>query len=164
MTSGLLIFIVVLGIVAFAAVGVLLGLPLFGFRQAARSELQGSVRSIVQAQRSTTQTQRGTGKNQATLIQSVSQDAQNMKRNADSTLTLEKKLRFAQWKLQHTVFYLAQVMISASVFYICSLVFNNPVLLAVSLFAGPLFMHWELNRRLYNRFKAFDKDYPTFIL
>ena len=44
MTSGLLIFIVILGIVAFAAVGVLLGLPLFGFRQAARYELQGSVR------------------------------------------------------------------------------------------------------------------------
>jgi len=80
-----------------------------------------------------------------------------------SELTLEKRLKYAQWKMPPPVYRLCQVTISLVMCYLVSLKFNQ-ILTAISLLSGPLFMSWLLNRFMDRRFKAFDTDYSPFLL
>ncbi len=78
-------------------------------------------------------------------------------------LTLERKLRFAQWKIPPLMFRLSEVVISVVACGLISIKFNL-VMTLLSLMSGPLFMRWLLNLFMDKRFKAFDADYAPFIL
>jgi len=78
--------------------------------------------------------------------------------------SLQDRLRYAQ--LEHVPLYvvsLAQVVISLVFFLIARRYFHFP-LQALSLFMGPMFVNVYLERRIRNRVKRFDIDFPQFLL
>jgi tight adherence protein B len=97
------------------------------------------------------------------LRRSVSQE-EAIQKVSDTKLTLRKRLKYAQ--LAHVppyTFALAQVAVSIVAFLITRLFFDLPLQL-VSLTSGILFMNWLLNFLVERRFRAFDRDYPQFLL
>ncbi|NDC38767.1 MAG: hypothetical protein EBZ48_12065, partial [Proteobacteria bacterium] len=85
------------------------------------------------------------------------------KKVSSSKITLEKRLKYAQWSIPPTVYYFCAAGVSLFLFTICFLKFNI-VFQGLSLLAGPVFMGWLLNLRVHARFKEFDADYPQFLL
>lgn len=164
MSWPLIALIVVLCFIGFAGVALLLGLPVFGGQNLFGSSSQGNVRNLVQVQRSTTSSIRDTtDQRRKSVIQAAQREDQIRKTNS-SRLNLRKRLRFAQLDLHPTIYYLLQVVLSLIAFAVVNLMFSNPLLRLASLLSGPLFMNWVVNTRMNSRFKAFDKDYPTFLL
>lgn len=97
------------------------------------------------------------------LRRAVSQE-EAIQKVSDTKLTLRKRLKFAQ--LNHIppyAFALAQVVVSVVAFLITRLFFDLPLQI-ISLSSGILFMNWLLNFLVERRFKAFDRDYPQFLL
>ena len=155
---------VALGIGAFVLISYSLGLPILGSKQSLRSNVQGNVRSIVQAQRTTTTTSRKGGKPQTSIYQSAAEQGKLAHHAAGTArLTLEKKIKYSAWKIAPVIFYCACLTISLFSFFVVSQVFDA-VLQFISLITGPLFMHWLINTAMHKRFKAFDRDYPQFLL
>jgi tight adherence protein B len=61
------------------------------------------------------------------------------------------------------VFHLLELGVSLIAFAIVVSSFNVVIQL-LTLLTGPLLMRWYLNRAIDKRFKAFDQDYPSFLL
>jgi tight adherence protein B len=79
-----------------------------------------------------------------------------------SVLTLEKRLKYAQWNIPPMAFRLCQLIISIVAVYVISLKFNK-VMTMMALLSGPILMNWLLNLFMDRRFNAFDSDYPAFL-
>lgn len=90
--------------------------------------------------------------------------SQTKSRTTSSRLTLRKKLKFAQWTMPPIIFRVCEVGISVLMFALAYLLGLNVAFLIVGLLSGPVFMRWILNLMIDRRFKAFDKDYPSFLL
>lgn len=155
---GVLLLFCVLALVATA---ILLDIPIPGFG-AMRGDMRRNMRAIVSAQRTSVASARKSGGSpKESIVAAAEQEA--VKRVVSSKLTLRKKLRYAQWKIEPVVYRAAQVTISLIVAGVLSLYMNLFVVL-ISLLSGPLFMGWLLNMAVERRFKAFDADYPAFLL
>jgi tight adherence protein B len=126
---------------------------------------RSSLRSIVASQRSAS-SDRGSSRfgTAATLASALRSTSVEQKRKpATSELTLEKKLKYATWKMPPAVF--RTIEISLSVVAVSAAHFRlNIILQAFVLFSGPIFMRWLLTRAIERRFKAFDADYPQFLM
>lgn len=149
-----LIFICVL--LLLFMIGISLGLQVPGITGgSARSQLS----RMVEAQRG------GSKQAMARMDQSVYDTAKeaHVENVKTSVLTLEKKLRYAQWKLPPLGFRLLEIGISLVVAFIVSIKFNV-VMVGIALLSGPLFMRWLLTLFIERRFKAFDSDYPAFLM
>ena len=84
--------------------------------------------------------------------------------SSDNTLTLQKRLKFAQ--LSHVppfVFAIAQMIISVAAFLIARQYFYI-LLQLMALTTGPLIVNAFINFRVGSRFKRFDRDFPAFLL
>lgn len=84
-------------------------------------------------------------------------------KTTNSELTLDKKLRYARWKMSKRTFWLSKLLISAIAFTIVSMKFNLAFQM-LSVFSGHLAMEFALMRSVNKRFKKFDRDYPQFLL
>jgi tight adherence protein B len=84
-------------------------------------------------------------------------------KESDSTMTLEKRLKYAQWKIPTLTYRLLEAVCSIAMLI---LIQNHVgiVLQAASLLFGPVFMGWILNFFMMKRFKRFDADYPHFLM
>jgi tight adherence protein B len=82
---------------------------------------------------------------------------------SNSSLTLEKRLKFAQSRMTPAVYRLCQIVISIAAFFIAGAKFNL-FIQVLALSAGPLFMGWLINFFVNRRFNQFDIDYAPFIL
>lgn len=115
----------------------------------------------------TGRSQTGKGKHRSTLSQHQKSGASDelliQRKRTSSALTLEKKLKYAQWNMPPVVFRLVMIVISLCVIAMASQLFDW-VVQVVSLLSGPLVMNWTLNRAVSSRFKAFDADYPQMLL
>lgn len=80
-----------------------------------------------------------------------------------SELTLEKKLKYARWKLPVIGYRAIQIVISLFAFSIAASHFNVGIQM-FSLMTGPIVMGSILNIFVDRRFKKFDADYPQFLL
>jgi len=149
--------IVLLG--GLALVLLLLGLPGGGFNPHSATKAQMS--RIVAAQRHAGQTGLFTGKSGASPLKGA--EEAKVEKLHTCELTLEKRLRYAQWKMPPLMFRVLQVLISLVVCFLVSQKFNI-LLTWMSLLSGPLFMNWLLNLFMDRRFKAFDVDYAPFLL
>jgi Flp pilus assembly protein TadB len=89
--------------------------------------------------------------------------AASSKKASDSAITIEKKLKWAQWSMNVTLFHSIEAGLSFISFLLGTLLFGPLVLLAC-LSVGPITMRALLNRAVENRFLSFDKDYPSFLL
>lgn len=147
------VLIVVLVVVALAIFMLLLLLdfPIPGLGSSSKSQ---QMSSIVSAQRSA----QGDVK-----TKNKDDDEPEQIKPSSSSLTLEKKLKYAQWNLPPMVFYISQAVISIIAFYLVSLKFNR-VLTGMALFTGPIFVRGFLNFAINRRFKAFDRDYAAFLV
>lgn len=124
------------------------------------SNVRGHMRNIVEAQRRNMEITRP-GQRKATVLESASEN--QVQKVASSKLTLRKRLKYAQWKLPPVMFRLLEVVVSIFAFGIVSIKLGLALQL-MSLLAGPVFMGWLLNFCMDRRFKAFDQDYPAFLL
>jgi len=156
------VIVIILGIVILAVlvlVLLLLGFPAghgaFDVGYATRTQMN----RIVAAQR-----QQGK-KAQAEALREIYRSAEEARvdKVCTSELTLEKRLKYAQWKMPPLFFRLIEVVISIVACFLVSLKFNI-VLTCLALLTGPFFMNWLLNLFINRRFKAFDRDYAPFLL
>lgn len=80
-----------------------------------------------------------------------------------STLTLEKKLKFAQWKMTPMSYRMYCALISG-MFFLIAVFKLNIMFQALALFGGPVIMNSLAMRSVNRRFKKFDQDYAPFLL
>lgn len=159
MDVGLIVVIVLFSIGAFVAVAVLLDLPIVG---GSRGGVKGNIKSIVASQRGESGKggQKLVNRKGETIFESAQQSS--VGRLSNSSLTLEKRLKYARLPIPPLVFRISEVGISLFAFSIISLKFNTAIQVA-SLMSGPILMRWILNTMVDRRFKAFDADYPAFL-
>lgn len=81
----------------------------------------------------------------------------------DTNLTLEKKLKYGQWKMSKIQYRIYCAVISG-IFFLVALVKLNMMFQVAVLFAGPVVMNSFLMRSVNKRFKLFDRDYAPFLL
>lgn len=84
-------------------------------------------------------------------------------RMTNSEVTLEKKLKYAQWKMSKRTYWLLAIGISVVSFLVISQKFNT-FFQALSVAMGPIVMNGLLAKAMNKRFKKFDRDYPQFLL
>lgn len=80
-----------------------------------------------------------------------------------TALTLEKKLKFAQWKMSQPTYRIYSVIISV-IFFLIAILKLNILYQALAVFAGPIIMNSLVMGAVNKRFKLFDRDYPSFLL
>lgn len=155
-----LIIVIILFLVSAAVAAVILfDLPILGGKQ---THVRSHIKNIVSSQR--TQTTSGTGSKQGERVNIFKTAAESkVERVVDSRLTLRKKLKFAQWNFPPALFHVAEIAVSLLAFSLAAMKFNL-VIQGFALLTGPLFMRWLLNMQIERRFKAFDSDYPQFLL
>lgn len=149
-------FIVLIGGLIGALAGVLLLLLVSKRRSATVSVQMRNLGSKTSPEKQTTShspASRGEGRNKE----------MSRKVRQSSALTLEKKLKYAQWKMSPLIFRVLLISISVIVFAITSQLFHL-VIQIFSLFSGFLVMNWAINRAVSKRFRAFDADYPQMLL
>jgi len=158
MNVTVLIVAILFIVVAMVAAAFFLGF--FGGATGGRGGAHSSMRTIVESQRKMSESRRDKPK-RVSLFQTAAES--KVSKVVSSRLTLAKKLKYAQWKMPPLIFHLLELALSLVAF---SLVFSafNVVIQLLTLLTGPLFMRWYLNRAIDKRFKAFDQDYPSFLL
>ncbi len=105
-------------------------------------------------------TSRGNVPKPETIFQTA---ATEKARRVDSRLTLKKKLKYAQWRISPMAYRAMIVGISLFTLALFSIKFHWSVQL-ISLVSGPIIMSAILNYAVERRFKAFDQDYPAYLL
>lgn len=150
-----------IGILIVLVIALLAGVIYFFFGTG--DENNSTVRNMVESQRNATSYKLGRdGKPQKTILDVIDEESRVKKVQA-SSLTLEKKLRYAQWDIAPSIFYGSMVLISLFALLLVSLKFNIVIKL-ISLAAGPIAMYSLLSNAMMSRFKRFDADYPSFLL
>lgn len=126
------------------------------------NDAKSSLKTMVAVQRSTmmTETPR-TRQAKASLMQTAEEST--VLKSSDSKLTLRKKLKYGQWKMSPAIFRFCEITISLFVVSLAHFKLNV-MMQGMCLLTGPLFMRWLLTRSVEKRFKAFDADYPQFLL
>lgn len=147
-----------LAILAYMARGVL------GFGASSDVVVRQSIRSMVAAQRGGASESSRAQYSYATDRRGEEDGASAVPRSSDNKLTLEKRLKYAQLSgVPPYVFAIVQIAISVTAFLLARVwFFIGLQLLALTI--GPLVVNNFINRRMNNRFKRFDKDYPQFLL
>jgi tight adherence protein B len=126
------------------------------------SQSQLQMRNLVHTQRVSEQTSSKKDKNsKGKLIDTI--DGSKVEKPVSATITLERKLVYAQWNISPYFFRIFQVVIGIATFSIFQLKFNIVVQI-VSLFTGVFIMNTILDYLVNRRFKSFDKDYPQFLM
>ena len=162
MSAPLIIILIAVAVLALAGGVLLLGGGISGLGLSPRAGVQGSIRAIVAAQRDPNT---GRPRHEAHRASQLADAAKTAKvvEVRTSQVTLQKLLRFAQWKITPLMFRGAEVAISLFAFLIARGIFGIVLQLA-ALLIGPLFMNWLLLYCVHRRFAAFDRDYPPFLM
>ena len=162
MSASLIIILIAVAILALAGGVLLLGGGISGLGFSPRGGVQGSIRAIVAAQRDPNT---GRPRHEAHRAAQLADAAKTAKvvEVRTSQVTLQKLLRFAQWKITPLMFRGCEVAISLLSFLVARGIFGI-VLQLTALMIGPLFMNWLLLFCVHRRFAAFDKDYPPFLM
>lgn len=162
MSVELIIVIAGICVVFFVLAAVVLGLPVFG--GSGRSSMRNQMRSIVSSQRHSSgrfADRRSVGSENLSVFDTAKES--EVRKKVDSRLTLEKKLKYAQWKISTLTYRACIIGISVGAAFVVSQNFNI-VMTGMSLLTGPIFMNWLLNFHVDRRFHAFDEDYPQFLM
>lgn len=117
---------------------------------------RGQMARIVAAQEKSAAHAAGSGLHEAAL-------ERRARKATSARLTLRKKLRYAQWRMRPQMFRLMELGVSVLACASASMVFNA-VITGACAAAGPLLMHWRLNRAMQKRCRCFEADYASFLL
>jgi tight adherence protein B len=129
-----------------------------------------SLRSLVQAQRNQNELLKETGaqsqrkvKDNLAFVAAEDPNLSRKKLAQSSALTLEKRIKYAQWKITPIQFRAIQVLITIAVFLLARAQLALPMQL-LALFLTPSIVMSFLNKAMEKRFMAFDADYPVLLL
>jgi tight adherence protein B len=81
----------------------------------------------------------------------------------EAVKSIKKRLQYAQLNISPMIFHVVEVSLSLFAFAIAFKFLSIPMQIA-ALLTGPLFCRWLLNLLVDKRYKAFDRDYPAFLL
>jgi len=152
--------IVLLGVAA--ASWVLLGGGVGG--QGVQGHVRNNMKAIVASQRHDDRDNRPKSKESRASIFDTAKE-NTVQKTSDSKLTIQKRLKYSQWKIAPSAFYSMEALISLLVFSITSVTLQlNIIMQVMTLVIGPIVMNAILDRAMNKRFKAFDADYPQFLL
>lgn len=160
MTTTTIAILLIICIAALFVAAIILGLPIAGGARKSQSRFKNNLGSIVSAQRESAAYQRSPGERERP---NQVFDTSQFRKTTGSKLTLQKKLKFAQWKISPAAFHLMELGVSFAAFMAIGIRLNY-FMMFLCLAAGPVFMRWILNFRIDRRFKAFDLDYSPFLL
>ena len=135
------------------------GSPILGQRAA----VSDNFRALVSAQREQRkQTGKRSGENLALAAAAENRELRKTS-SATSRLTLEKKIRYATWVITPAQFRGIQAVVTILIALPVYLRFGW-ILFTVALILSPLLVGAVLDYAMNKRFKAFDKDYPAFLM
>ena len=134
-----------------------------------QSTQTASLRSLVQAQRSQNDpfkeggTKERRSKDNLAFVAAEDPSLTRKKLSQSSALTLEKRIKYAQWKITPLQFNAVKLLVTIVVFILAHLELAVPMqLLALAL--TPSLVDSVLDSSMNKRFKAFDNDYPVLLL
>ena len=152
----------IIGLIVFAFIiivaAVLLDLPVPGMGGGS-SNLQSNIRNIVATQR---EAQDGLGQPKKKDASALAAEAR-VERKTSSKLTLEKRIKYAGWDFPPFVLVACEISFSIVFFLLVRLKFFVPLQI-LALASGPMLGGWVLNSTVDRRFKAFDSDFPNFLM
>lgn len=155
-----------LAISALAFLGLLafLGMDKLGLGFSSQGLVRQSIRDMAAAQRSSQdRAQRDQVVDEDSRVEPGSAKEIEVTTN-DYASSLQKRLKYAQLSGFHPyVFALVMLGISTSAFVLVSSYFGW-MFQILALCTGPMLVNFFINRRISQRFKAFDRDYPQFLL
>lgn len=125
-----------------------------------------SLRSLVAAQRSQGDRPGAAADrlDRGTLAVAAAEEGKKVRRHSSSgRMSLERRLRFARWPITALQFRAIQLSLTVALF-IPAYLYSTVVVCAVELLLVPALVNSILSRSLNKRFKAFDADYPVFLL
>ena len=160
MQTGIIILLVVVFLAALAGLFFMLFSPGGGGSAAMRDNIRNIVSAQRQSQATTLRTDQNIKRNER-LEEALKEGSVN--KTTGSKLTLQKRLKFAQWRIPVLAFHGMELGVSCILVVLAA---RNLNLLWVGFAAlsGPIFMRWLLTLFMERRFKAFDRDYPQFLL
>ena len=144
-----------ISLVIVLALALVFGVPIFG-----GSSSRANIQSIVASQRDGSMLSKEK-RQRVSIFESAAQSS--VRKTASARWTLQKRLKYAQWTISPIVFRLLQFGISIVSYLLISIWFDL-VVQAFSLLIGVFFMNWLLDYTIDRRYKAFDQDYPQFLL
>lgn len=122
--------------------------------------LEGSLRQMVKKQRAQ---EVKTSKNELALLAAADIKLKGKRASAGGRLTVEKKLRYARWRLSPVEFHALQIIVTLTVF----LLSQRHVGIFVQMMAAtitPILIMRVLDAAVERRFAAFDRDYPVMLM
>ena len=160
MQTGIIILLVVVFLAALAGLFFMLFSPGAGGSAAMRDNIRNIVSAQRQSQATTLRTDQNIKRNER-LEEALKEGSVN--KTTGSKLTLQKRLKFAQWRIPVLAFHAMELGLSC-VFVVLAARNLNLLWVGFAALSGPLFMRWLLTLFMERRFKAFDRDYPQFLL
>lgn len=155
MNTTLLILVVV------ALVGALFLALLFFLLFGGEGKTKGQLQNLINTQRKA-----GGGLRAASQQKNIYDVAaeSEVRRTTTAELTLEKRLKYAQWRIPPVLFRVTEIALGIVLFVVVRSLGFNLVMQTFGFLFGPLFMRWLLNLFMDRRFKAFDRDYPQMLM
>jgi tight adherence protein B len=158
MTLGLWIMLGLLFVLLLGVLALYLDVPLLG-GLSSRLRDQEQMRGVLARQREVYSAEGKVFK--PSLFSIVSN--QKSHRKAVAKLSLKRKLRYAAWKMPVWMYWSLCIGLSAVAVFLVRIQLGI-LLQIVSLSFGFVLMGWFLERSIERRFKAFDADFPSFLL
>jgi tight adherence protein B len=128
-----------------------------------RTEASDSLRALVTAQRDMRKDGAKGFKDNLALAAAAENRDVKRKSTSSARLTLDKKLRYAQWIITPVQFRAIQVVATLMLWLPVYLVFDW-MIWGFALFITPLMVDGVLDFAINRRFKAFDRDYPVLLM
>lgn len=157
--------IIILLVIVFLAALVGLFFMLFSPGGVGSAAMRDNMRNIVSAQRqsqtSSLRTEQNVKRNER--LEEALKEGSVGNKGTGSKLTLQKRLKFAQWRIPVIAFHAMELAISCIAVVLAARNLNILWVIFASV-SGPIFMRWLLTLFMERRFKAFDRDYPQFLL
>jgi tight adherence protein B len=161
MNPGLIIIILFAVVVLAVGLAVLFDVPIPGLTRGMPE--RAGLRTMLQSQRQTADTAARSGKAKTSIFD-IAKKTEVKKSTLSSRRSLAKRLRYAQWKIPPVMYYVAMLVVSLITLTVAISIGLNFLMQGIALLVGPIMVGWLLNSAIERRFKAFDSDYPAFLL
>ena len=122
----------------------------------------GNLRSLIAAQRTASGRARTSGEDLAILAALETAKQKNLGME-HGRLTLERRLKYAKWRITPGQFRAIQLAVTLVTFLAAYILFRVPLQI-LALCLPPLLVEEVLNMAVHKRFFAFDRDYPVMLM
>lgn len=164
LTLLIILLVVLMGAVGVVVVYLTVGDPKGGTSPQRSMAVSESLRSLVTAQRNQSEGERSTAARQNLALAAAAESETRRKRVSGSRMTLEKRLRYGQWVISPVQFRAIQLSLALAGLALGLFYSWTMALTALSTGMPWILFDGLLERSIKKRFKAFDDDYPVFLM